>query len=114
MKCTLAFALLAQIATIVALKPTVPRGTRSKRFLDFKTPLARQASPLDESIPSSNVGEIAAAATDLCVTVMRVGTCALMYHHGIDKIEVSENPFMTFAFSPAPARVRSTKPPAEC
>ena len=26
-------------------------------------------------------------ATDVCVTTLRIGTCALMYHHGIDKIQ---------------------------
>merc|ERR1711937_855731 len=26
-------------------------------------------------------------ATDVCFTTLRIGTCAMMYHHGIDKIQ---------------------------
>ena len=78
-----AFALLAHTATVVALKPIVPRSASSN-----KGNTLREASPLVDSVPSSNVEQITSVATDLALTGMRVGTCALMIHHGIDKIEV--------------------------
>ena len=43
------------------------------------------ASSLEES--DSGLNELGQLAVDLSLTAMRVGTCALMVHHGIDKIE---------------------------
>ena len=62
------------------LRPTVSgRDARPATRLD--------ASVLDEADLERDLAETLQPLVDLGLTVMRVGTCALMVHHGIDKIE---------------------------
>ena len=39
-------------------------------------------------IESEPFGQVAQVATDLTITALRLGMCALMVHHGLDKIQV--------------------------
>merc|ERR1719201_3028198 len=48
----------------------------------------RKAQPGQGSAePDGNGSGVLALATDVTVTALRVGTCALMIHHGFDKLE---------------------------
>merc|ERR1712241_756619 len=42
------------------------------------------SSDASESSVQTNIFD---PVTDICITALRIGTCALMIHHGIDKIE---------------------------
>merc|ERR1711871_1184570 len=67
-------------AVPVQLRPTViGRDARPATRLD--------ASILDEADLERDLAETLQPVVDLGLTIMRVGTCALMVHHGIDKIE---------------------------
>ncbi len=46
--------------------------------------------PLPEPEPETNsLGDL---AQDVAIAVLRLGTCSLMYHHGIDKIQARAFP----------------------
>merc|ERR1712029_995264 len=49
--------------------------------------LLRVATGEDASSSTSLESNIFNPVTDVCVTALRIGTCALMIHHGIDKID---------------------------
>lgn len=62
--------------------PAYKAAVSSSRFPRGKV-VARSAQVIEEPF-----GQVAQAATDLTITALRLGTCALMAHHGLDKIQV--------------------------
>jgi len=48
------------------------------------TTTPEEASSLSSSSLQSNIFD---PVTDICIAALRIGTCALMFHHGIDKVD---------------------------
>ena len=75
------------LSAVAAFAPqsVTKQGMRSAQLQQPRELTTLSASSLDES--DSGLNELGQLAVDLSLTAMRVGTCALMVHHGIDKIE---------------------------
>ena len=73
--------LLALLAGADALKgPALKGGVRAPKT---RAAVSTMTTTLEES-----ENQVAQIATDLTITTLRLGTCALMVHHGIDKLTV--------------------------
>lgn len=74
--------------TTTGIPSAVPRQVQmSPSALDaFRTSKNVEITPV-ESNPSSSFDSVADSLTDVCILGLRLGTCALMFHHGIDKID---------------------------
>ena len=90
MRTWLVFALVGSAEALFKGNAAAPKRSASKkavssnRFDGKVVPIGRGAVAQQE--PEA-FGEVAQLATDLTVTALRVGTCALMVHHGFDKIQ---------------------------
>merc|ERR1711924_324641 len=80
--------LLAAVSSEVALfkpsgaakpRPVVSQG-KSASFFGNVVPVAPPADPEPEA-------ELVNTVVDLSITALRLTTCSMMYHHGIDKIQ---------------------------
>ena len=87
---TMSWSMLRLALTLSAVAAFAPQsvtkqGMRSAQLQQPRELTTLSASSLEES--DSGLNELGQLAVDLSLTAMRVGTCALMVHHGIDKIE---------------------------
>ena len=76
------------LSAVAAFAPqsVTKQGMRSAQLQQPRGLTTVSASSIDDS--ERGLGEVLGqGAIDLSLTAMRVGTCALMVHHGIDKIE---------------------------
>ena len=89
MRTLLVLALLSSAEALFKGGVSTPKKGASKAAVGRMTgkvvPTGRGAALATEPEP---FGEVAQLATDLSITALRVGTCALMVHHGIDKLGV--------------------------
>ena len=87
-----AAAALFEGRAVSAPKPAVGATRATSRLAGKVVPTGRAAAIVEAPEP---FGEVAQTATDLTVTALRLGTCALMVHHGFDKLDVRVplNPF---------------------
>jgi len=53
----------------------------------FASALSQSSRSADSDGEESIFDDIAGGATDLCILGLRIGTCSLMVHHGLDKIQ---------------------------
>merc|ERR1719311_491702 len=83
LRATVALALAAPAASFLAgsvvPKPAVDAGRAGRALMIARN---RELAPVEPETP-----EWLTTASDLGVTALRIGTCALMVHHGLDKIQ---------------------------
>jgi len=74
--------------TTTGIPSAVPRQVQmSPSALDaFRTSKDVEITPVELN-PGSSFDSVADSITDVCILGLRLGTCALMFHHGIDKID---------------------------
>merc|ERR1712241_459484 len=59
----------------------------SKSSTTFSSPSALAAYAVDDENAPSKLDQFGQGINDLCVLALRLGTCSLMIHHGIDKVQ---------------------------
>jgi uncharacterized membrane protein YphA (DoxX/SURF4 family) len=75
------FVVLGLVASSAALNAGVRTPARSMTLKGRAMPVHMVATVEPED------GGLQQVATDFCVTALRIGTCALMIHHGFDKVQ---------------------------